>query len=147
MLSLLPQFHCEDKNKCTGPYASESYFSFKLIDKYNMNLIAGWGATYISDSVYVTKADGSMPKSLDISSGGRIGFEIAENILEARDSSVSKIFLLYLPDFDGTPRQDVDTIQFRYRFNGSCFDSLAIWYNDSLYHDDTYIDFISFIKK
>lgn len=138
---------CEKKDRCIGSIVPDSYFSFKLTDKFGVNLIAAWGARYLSDSVYLTKFDGTLPNRLDIGAGGRIGFVIPDDDSEARDSSVTKYFLLSLPDFLGNPGNDIDTLKFRYRFYGSCYDSFQVWYNDSLYHNGNYTDFISFLKK
>ena len=138
---------CGKKEGCIGPIVPDSYFSFKLTDQYGINLIAAWGARYLSDSVYLTKLDGTLPNRLDIGAGGRIGFVIPDDDSEAKDSSVTKQFLLYLPDFQGNPKKDIDTLRFQYRFYGSCYDTFQVWYNDSLYHNGNYTDFISFLKN
>jgi hypothetical protein len=145
--SFAVHFSCKEKKLCEGVPIFDSYFSFKLVDKYGINLIAAWGARYLSDSVYLTKMDGSLPNQLGISGGGRIGFVIPDDDSEAKDSMVTREFLLYLPDNQGHPKDDVDTLKFQYLFNQSCYEKFRVWYNDSLYHDGQYIDFILLIKN
>jgi hypothetical protein len=145
-------FHlsCKKKESCNF-LVQDSHFTFKLFDQYGVNQIAKWGARYLSDSVYVTKFDGSLPNSLDIDSGGSIGFFIPDDYAEALDSQIIRHFLLYLPDSQGNPKNDIDTITFKYRFQKTddiiCYEKLQIIFNDSVYHDGQYTNFIIFTKN
>lgn len=145
MLSLLPQLYCEEKNSCKSPVI-DSYFYFRLVDKYGMNQIAAWGTRYLSDSTYFTKLDGSMPRQLEILGDGNISFVIPEDDYEALDTQATQVFLLYLPDVQGHPRDDVDTFTFKYKFQGACFEEFIVYYNDSLYHQGEYEKFLLFTK-
>ena len=57
---LLLLFSCKKREICNFLVQDES-FTFNLVDRYGVNQIAKWGARYLSDSVYVTKMDGSKP--------------------------------------------------------------------------------------
>lgn len=146
---LLLHFSCEKKGSCNF-LVQDSYFSFRLVDQYGVNQIAKWGSRYLSDSVYVTKIDGTLPNRIGIDSDGSIGFFIPDDYTEAIDSQIMRKFLLYLPDIQGHPKDDIDTITFKYRFSDSgmiCFEKLQVSFNDTLYHDGGYIDFIIFTKN
>lgn len=110
---LLLHFSCKDEI-CRAP-VQDSPFGFKLVDQFGTNQIAAWGARYNSDSTFLTKENGETPIALDIS-GGTISFFIPESYNEALDTEVTRIFLLYLPDYQGHPKADVDTLTFKYRF-------------------------------
>lgn len=142
-------FSC-DKKICNARVQDES-FTFRLVDKYGVNQIAKWGSRYLSDSVYVTKIDGTLPNQLEIGPGGNISFFIPDDYREALDSQVIRQFLMYLPDIQGHPKDDIDTITFKYRFNITgdviCYESLQVMYNDSLYHDGQYEYFMIFTKN
>jgi hypothetical protein len=146
----LSHFSCGKKESCNS-LVQDSYFSFKLFDQYGVNQIAKWGTRYLSDSVYVAKSDGALPNWLDIDSGGSIGFYIPDDDYEALDSQVIRQFLLYLPDIQGNPKDDVDTLTFMYRFQKIedfiCYERFQVMFNDSIYHDDQYTDFIIFTKN
>lgn len=139
-------FSCEKKETCRFPVYDAS-FTFRLVDQYGMNQIAKWGSRYLSDSVYITKIDGTPPNQLEIGPDGNISFFIPNDNHEARDSQVTKQFLLYLPDIQGHPKDDTDTITFKYRFNLSCYDQFMVYFNDSLYYNGEYDDFIIFTKN
>lgn len=141
-----PFSSCKEEKECEGIPVFDSYFSFRLVDKYGINLIASWGARYLSDSVYVRKEDGTFPNQLEIRGNGRIGFSIPNDDSEAQDTIVIREFLLYLPDLQGHPMNDVDTLKFQYRFNQACYENFRVWFNDSLYHDGQYIDYLNFTK-
>ena len=148
------QVSCNKKEPCTFP-VHDSYFTFNLIDRYGNNLIAKWGARYLSDSILLTKSNGEYANQLEIREGGHISFFIPESSTEALDSTIARQFFLYLPDNNGRPKADSDTITFEYQFNKAnyqeaqvpCYSSFRILYNDSLYHDGDYIDIFSFIKN
>ncbi|MFN0015592.1 MAG: hypothetical protein ACKVU2_13680 [Saprospiraceae bacterium] len=146
----LVHFSCEKKEVCRFHVQDET-FTFRLVDQYGVNQIAKWGARYLSDSVYVAKFDGTLPNQLSIESNGRIGFFIPDDYGEALDTQVMRQFLLFLPDNQGHPKDDIDTITFRYRFKLTedviCYESLQVMFNDSIYHDGQYIDFIVFTKN
>lgn len=140
------QFSCGKKEACQFP-VRDAAFNFRFVDKYGVNQIAVWGAPYQSDSTYFTKLDGTLPRQLEMLADGNISFVIQEDDYEAADTQATRIFLLYLPDFQAHPRADIDTITFKYKFEGACFDQLAVYYNDSLYHDGRYTDFMLFVKN
>jgi hypothetical protein len=146
----LINFSCEKKETCNSP-VQDSHFTFKLFDQYGVNQIAKWGARYLSDSVYVTKFDGTLPNQLSVESNGRIGFFIPDDYREALDSQVIRQFLLYLPDIQGNPKGDLDTITFKYRFQKTddviCYERMQVTFNDSIYHDEPYDNFIIFTKN
>lgn len=144
--TLVALLSCHKKPSCDGPAIYDSFFRFRLVDKYDNNLIAAWGAKYLSDSVFMIRSDGKIPNSLYISKDGSISLTLQDDDNEARDSFVTRQFYLYLPDNQGNPKADIDTIKFRYHFYLSCYDNLQIIYNDSLYHDGSYLDFIKFTK-
>jgi len=147
---LLFHFSCEKKESCNF-LVQDATFTFRLVDQFGVNQIAQWGSRYLSDSVYVTKIDGTLPNQLEIGSGGRIGFFIPDTYREALDSQVVRQFLLYLPDIQGHPKDDIDTITFKYQFQKTedvvCYEKLLVMFNDSIYHDGHYIDFITFTKN
>lgn len=146
----LLHFSCEKKEACRF-LVQDAAFTFRLVDQYGVNQIAKWGSRYLSDSVYVTKIDGTLPNQLEIRSGGSISFFIPDDYQEALDSQVVRQFLLYLPDVQGHPREDTDTITFKYRFKITedviCYERLQVAFNDSIYYDDQYTDFIIFTKN
>ncbi|MDX1910878.1 MAG: hypothetical protein SFV22_05300 [Saprospiraceae bacterium] len=138
---------CGKEPHCGGYSVADSYFSFKLVDRTGANLIAKWGAYYLSDSVFLVKKDGSLPNDLEIVENGRITFYIPDSEQEAVDSIVTKEYLLLLPDISGNPSQDVDTLMFKYRFdNGGCYLNFQAFFNDSLYHNGPFNPTISFVK-
>lgn len=145
--SLLLHFSCKDEI-CRAP-VQDSPFGFKLVDRFGTNQIAEWGARYNSDSTFLTKENGEIPTALDIS-GGTISFFIPDSYIEALDTEVTRIFLLYLPDYQGNPKADVDTLKFKYRFKLAgdviCYDYLQVMYNDSLYHSGNYEYLMNFTK-
>jgi len=146
----LLHFSCNKKEVCRF-LVQDATFTFRLVDKFGVNQIAKWGSRYLSDSVYVTKIDGTLPNQLGILPGGNIGFFIPDDYVEALDSQVMRQFLLYLPDIQGHPKADTDTITFKYRFkkteNVICYERLQVIFNDSMYHDGQYTDFIIFTKN
>jgi len=141
---------CGKKESCNALVQDES-FTFRLVDKYGVNQIAKWGSRYLSDSVYVTKIDGSLPNQLEIGPDGNIGFFIPDSFNEARDSQIMRQFLLYLPDTQGNPKYDIDTITFKYKFQITddviCYEKFQVVFNDSIHHEGQYTDFIIFTKK
>lgn len=149
LIVLVCNYQCANKETlpCSGDLVVDSNFTFKLADQSGTNLIAAWGARYLSDSVYVTKSDGSLPRLLEIREDGSISLLVPEDSQEAQDSSVTRSFLVYLPDFHGHPKADVDTIIFKYRFDASCYEDFQVFYNDSLYHQGNFTSFISFVKR
>ncbi len=145
---LTVQHSCEEKKECPSGYPIyDSYFTFRLVDQYGINQIAAWGSRYISDSVFLTKIDGTLPNQLEILGDGNITFFIPDSFDEARDTFITRQFLLYLPDAQGHPNDDIDTLRFKYRFNIACYENFEVFYNDSLYHNGQYIDIISFTKN
>lgn len=146
----LLHFSCGKKESCNFLVQDES-FTFRLVDQYGVNQIAKWGARYLSDSVYVTKIDGSLPNQLEIGPDGNIGFFIPDSFNEARDSQVMRQFLLYLPDTQGNPKHDIDTLSFKYKFKITgdviCYEKLQVAFNDSTYYEGLYTDFIIFTKN
>ena len=150
LFCFLLHFSCEKKEVCRF-LVQDTAFTFKLVDQFGMNQIAKWGSRYLSDSVYVTKFDGTLPNQLEIGSDGSIGLFIPDSYNEALDSQVTRQFLLYLPDLQGHPRDDIDTITFKYRFqkteNVICYERLQVMFNDSTYTDGLYTDFIIFTKN
>lgn len=146
----LLHFSCKKKEVCQFIVQDET-FTFRLVDQYGVNQIAKWGSRYLSDSVYVTKTDGTLPNQLGISPGGTIGFFIPDSYDEALDSQVMQQFLLYLPDIQGNPRDDIDTISFKYKFQITgdiiCYEKFQVAFNDSVYHEGQYTNFIIFTKK
>lgn len=147
---LLLHFSCKKKESCNF-LVQDATFTFRLVDQFGVNQIAEWGSRYLSDSVYVTKFDGTLPNQLGILSDGHIGFFIPDDYVEALDSQVMQQFLLYLPDIQGHPKNDIDTITFKYRFQKTqdviCYERLQVAFNDSTYHEGQYTDFIVFTKK
>jgi hypothetical protein len=146
----LLHFSCGKKEACRF-LVQDAAFTFRLVDLYGVNQIAKWGSRYLSDSVYVTKIDGTIPNQLEIGPDGNISFFIPDSYNEAKDSQVVRQFLLYLPDVQGNPRDDTDTIIFKYRFKITedviCYERLQVTFNDSIYHDGQYTDFIIFTKN
>ncbi|MBV6439209.1 MAG: hypothetical protein EPGJADBJ_00851 [Saprospiraceae bacterium] len=147
---LLLHFSCGKKEVCRF-LVQDAAFTFRLVDQYGVNQIAKWGSRYLSDSVYVTKIDGTLPNQLSISPGGSISFFIPDSYNEALDSQVMRQFLLYLPDIQGHPKDDIDTITFKYRFQKTedfiCYERLQVIFNDSIYHDGQYTNFIILTKN
>ena len=103
-----------------------------------------------TDSTFVTKENGEISNQFQNSGGGDISFFIPESYTEALDSEMTRTFLLYLPDHQGHPKADIDTITFKYRFKlieeVICYDYQQIIYNDSLYHSGKYQSLITFTK-
>lgn len=147
--SFLLHYSCVKKEACRF-LVQDATFTFRLVDQYRVNQIAKWGSRYLSDSVYVTKLDGTIPNQLEIRADGSVGFFIPDDYVEALDSQVMQHFLLYLPNIQGHPKDDTDTITFKYRFKKTedmiCYEKLQVIFNDSLYHDGQYTDFIIFTK-
>ena len=139
---------CRKEGECpSGLPIYDSYFTFKLVDQYGINQIAAWGSRYLSDSVYLTKVDGTLPNQLEILGDGNITFFIPDAFGEAKDTFITRHFFLYLPDSQGHPKDDIDTLKFKYRFITVCYENFQISFNDSLCHDGRYTDFMSFIKN
>ncbi len=136
----------------SGP--AEAAIIFRLLDqKSKANLIAAWGAKYDSDLVDLLKEDGSKANLLEVGGDGNISFIIPDDSYEALEQEITKTFFLFLPDEQGNPGRDVDTLEFTYRFSRRD-DCPAIWYetfsasyNDSLYHEGKFIKPIEFLKK
>ena len=145
---LLLHFSCKDEI-CRAP-VQDSGFGFMLVDQFGTNQIAAWGARYNSDSTFLTTVNGETPSDLYISGGGTISFFIPDSYTEALDTEVIRIFFLYLPDYQGHPKVDVDTLTFKYRFKLAgeviCYDYLQVMYNDSLYHNGNYESLMNFTK-
>jgi hypothetical protein len=137
---------CERKEDCAHVYFST--FAFKLSDKNGFNQIATWGAPYQSDSVFLVHADGSTPQDLEIGDDGIIWFVLPniERLRFVEDTMVSLEMFLLLPDFQGNARQDTDTLRFTYQSRALCYDNFQVSFNDSVYHDGQYIDFIDIRK-
>lgn len=145
---LAVQHSCQEKKECSsGSPIYDSYFTFRLVDQYGINQIAAWGSRYLSDSVFLTKIDGTPPNQLEILGDGNITFFIPDSFDEAKDTFITRQFFLYLPDAQGHPNDDIDTLRFKYRFNTACYENFQVFYNDSLYHDGQYIGFVSFVKN
>ncbi len=148
-LSILIQNSCNKKEDCRYP-TQDAGFSFRLVDQFGINLIAQWGSVYRSDSTFLTKADGTHPNQLNIGADGNISLFIPDSYNEALDTAVTRRFFLYLPDFQGHPGADTDTLTFQYRFSKTndhiCFENLQIVFNDSLYQDGPYTDFVLLTK-
>ena len=139
VLSLLS---CHKKNDCDAPGPDGEVFIFRLLDKSsNTNLIAAWGAKYDSELVDLTKEDGSHPDFLEIRENGKISFVIPNASYEALEQEKTQTFFLLLPDGQGNPGRDIDTLSFTYKFTrrDDCpaiwYESFSASYNDSLYHD------------
>jgi hypothetical protein len=147
---ILLLYSCDEKEICNFP-AQDAGFSFRLVDQFGGKLIAKWGSRYLSDSVFVTKLDGTSPNQLYIGGGGDISFYIPDYDNLTLDTQILQQFLLYLPNPQGHPKDDIDTITFKYRFKVKeeviCHEQLHIMFNDSTYYDGVYIDFITFTKK
>lgn len=126
----------------------DSFFTFTLVDRNGISQMDVWGATYLLDSTYVVKPDGSPANQLE-RLGNSITFFIPEKFTEAIDSQVTRTFFLYLPDIHGNPRADTDTITFRYRFQTGeevCFEHMEVIFNDSLYYNGNYTTSLTFTK-
>jgi hypothetical protein len=139
-------FSCSKKEPCNY-LVHDAYFTFRVVDSYGINQIGKWGRTYLSDSVRVTKYDGTQPNRLVIDPDGHIGFFIPDDDREALDTQIVKQFFLYLPDAQGYPQNDIDTLTFKYRFKISCYEQFVVYFNDSLYHDGEYDDVMIFTKQ
>jgi hypothetical protein len=61
-------------------------------------------------------------------------------------------YFLYLPDEEGNPGRDVDTLSFTYKFRrqndcpGIWYESFSASYNDSLYHEGEFVVPMEFLK-
>ena len=139
------EFSCHDKLNCRGA-VGDAFFRFQLVDKYGNNLIAKWGAKYLSDSVFMVRSDGLLPHDLNIETDGYISLVIRDDDHEADDSIVTRQYYLYLPDNQGHPKADVDTLTFMYQSERACYESFKVMFNDSLYYDGEFTYFIRFTK-
>lgn len=148
-------FNCSGCDKeCREVLPYERGFSFRLLDKGSgENLIALWGAKYNSEEVTLKQENGNHASFLSVGGNGKIGFLILDYPLEPIGENHVKIYFLELPDPSGTPgREDIDTIKFEYAFKeNDCpaiwYDYFEIYYNDSLYHEGDFIQYIEFYKN
>jgi hypothetical protein len=156
ILSIITLFsNCCFNSECAGcnaPGPAEGVFIFRLLDETTKtNLIAAWGAKYDSELVDLLEEDGSKANQLEVRENGKISFVIPDDSNEALDQEKTKTFFLQLPDEQGNPGRDVDTLMFSYRFSHQ--DCPSIWYksfkvsyNDSLYHEGEFVTIIEFLK-
>lgn len=144
---------CNSEDGCDAPKPDDEVFIFRLLDKSTkLNLIAAWGAKYDSDLVELQDENGNKPYLLEVGADGNISFVIPNDNTEALEQELTKKFFLFLPDEQGTPGRDVDTLEFKYRFakRDDCppiwYDSFSASYNDSLYHEGKFVALIEFLK-
>ena len=157
MLGIITLFsNCCFNSECDGcnaPGPAEGVFIFRLLDETTKtNLIAAWGAKYKSDLVDLLEDDGSKANQLEVGADGNISFVIPDDSNEALEQEKTKTLFLYLPDEQGNPGRDVDTLMFTYRFSHQgCpsiwYKSFTAQYNDSLYHEGEFVALIEFLKK
>ena len=90
------------------------------------------------------------PSLLEIRENGRISFPIEDSSSPPLEQLIEKIFYLKLPDLQGVPERDIDTLRFEYELHSSdCniqYDFLKAFYNDSLQYSGEYSQYIEFIK-
>jgi hypothetical protein len=151
LASLIGAVHlsCKKEDDCIR-ILHKNGFSFNLINRFGNELIGAWGRPYLSDSTFLTNSDGSLPSNLAIQDHGSIGFAIHTNSKLVTDSLYFQQYYLYLPDFDGKPYQDTDTISIAYIFERKgdylCYNSYKVTYNDSIYYDGNFSNVFRFIK-
>jgi len=151
IFSTLPLISCGEGENCSETLPDDTGFSFRLVGNNQENLIGSWGATYNSDKVFFTQEDGTLV-NLTIPENGHISFIIPDYPSKLTNEEQTKIFYLKLPDLQGNPNRDIDTLKFEYLFNAyDCpsiwYDYFKVYYNDSLYHNAGYIDYFDFLKK
>jgi hypothetical protein len=152
IISLLYNCNCKEDG-CDAPGPDGEVFVFRLLDKSSKtNLIAAWGAKYDSDLVDLLKEDGGKAYLLEVRENGNISFIIPTDSYEALEQEMTRKFFLYLPDEEGNPGRDVDTLSFTYKFRrqndcpGIWYESFSASYNDSLYHEGEFVVPMEFLK-
>ena len=146
---------CNCKSKCGEPGASidEKGFSFRLIEKSTgESMIALWGAVYNSDKVSLIREDSLPPHLLLILENGHISFPIEDSPTPPVGEVIEKILYLKLPDLQGVPDRDIDTLRFEYKLQpADCLDFkheyFKAFYNDSLHYSGEYTEYLEFSKK
>jgi hypothetical protein len=139
-----------DRLPCNA-LVQDAEFGFKIYSKNGVNQIAKWGARYLSDSTYFTKMDGTLPKQFRILGDGSISFYFPSSQKEAIDTPATHTFLLHLPDYDGIPYKDTDTIAFTYKASRIkeyiCCEWLRIHYNGKQFYEGPFEGFMVFEKN
>lgn len=139
-----------DRMPCNN-LVQDAEFAFKLHSKNGVNQIAKWGARYLSDSTHFTRMDGSLPNHAEIWEDGNIAFYLPDSDREAIDTPFTHTFLLHLPDYDGTPYSDTDTIAFTYKASlvkdVLCCEWLRIHYNGKQYYEGPFESAMVFEKN
>ncbi|MFK7770833.1 MAG: hypothetical protein AB8F94_01795 [Saprospiraceae bacterium] len=146
---------CKKRTKCESLAIDDQDFSFRLIDtNTGESIIALWGTIYESEKVSLVKEDDTLPASLYKSDSGRFTFTIEDSNDYPLNEDIHKVFYLKLPDLQGIPDRDIDTITFNYQIQfdeDNCpkkdYKFFDVYYNDSLYHTGLYKDYIEFSKK
>jgi hypothetical protein len=71
--------------------------------------------------------------------------------LNSLEEAIEKIFRLKLPDLQGVPERNIDTLKFEYKLHSSdCnlqHDYFKAFYNDSLQYFGKYAEYLEFRKK
>lgn len=148
------------KPKCGDflPGPSDTSFSFRLVDENTKEtLIAAWGTKYDYEDIKFEHESGDSIRLLYIEGDGRITFRLLDHIYTRNvDDFLGKTFentyYLYLPEKDMS--YDVDTIHFKFDINTvtdmPCipfwYQNFMLTYNDSLYVDGDFVEWIDFVK-
>lgn len=134
-----------------GPKEKSSVF--RLLDKDTKStLIGAWGTKYDSELVTLLKENGDTANQLRVGGGGKISFFIPDNNNDALGQEVTSMFFLHLPDSQGNPSRDIDTISVTYELENKSgcpdiwYKSFIVKYNDSLYHHGDFTTNFEFLK-
>jgi hypothetical protein len=146
-------YNCRYPEKCESPLTIEDQsFSFRLVNSFKYNLVASWGTTYISDSVYITNPKGEILNKSGVEGNGRFVVSFLEETTKVSDTLDKKLFYIHLPNENGLKNQDIDTLELQYNTKiSSCktilVNQLSISYNGILQRSGNYESYFEIVKR